>query len=141
MRYQTQLPCKRSDSGEDTRRRSAGAPRLCSQLHLGFINTFCVFPSTQPPKEFHSGSWAFKRNKAGKCEHDGGQKSEASSAGWSCDQETGSPSLDFSREADPSFSWPMARGLDAPNGRNGLMNRICQGGLQPSVCAGSKVLL
>lgn len=108
MRYQKQLPCKRSDSGEDTRRSSAGAPRLCSQLHLGFINTFCVFPSTEPPKEFHSGSWAFKCSKAGKCEHDGGQKPEAPSTGCSCDQEAGFPSSDLSREADPSFSWSVA---------------------------------
>lgn len=35
---------------------------------------FCLLPSTQPPKEFHSGSGAFKRNKAGKCEYDEGQK-------------------------------------------------------------------
>lgn len=33
--------------------------------------------------------------------------------------------------------WPWW--LGAPNGRNGLMNRVCQGGLQPSVRAGSKV--
>lgn len=79
------LPCQGSDSG------SRELPAL-QQLHRGFIHTSRTGSRTQPPKEFHSVSSAFERNKVENVDiKEKGRRRPRGAGAWELRRVKGSP--------------------------------------------------